>query len=111
VLACAEAGEEEPELKQWVRAKEQDKDLQKELKVKSAGREVIAIQEAGAPELVQAVQRELEQELVQERKSASQISELIQEFGVFKASIIYIAFILSDRLPLFEANFRYFYTR
>ena len=52
-----------------------------------------------------------EQEPVMERKSASQISELIQVFGVFKASIIYFTFILSDRLPLFEANFRYFYTK
>lgn len=72
-------GEGVPELKQWVRVKEQDKDLQKELKVKNAGREVIVIQEA--PESVQVVPQELElelvlvQELVQERKSASQISE------------------------------------
>ncbi len=77
---------------------------------------MIVIQGAEAPESMPVVQLGLEQELelvqelVQERKSASQISELIQEFGVFKASIIYIAFILSDRLPLFEANFRYFYT-
>lgn len=74
-------GEGVPELKQWVRVKEQDKDLQKELKVKNAGREVIVIQEAAAPESVQVVPQELEQEpvleqeLVQERKSASQISE------------------------------------
>lgn len=74
-------GEGVPELKQWVRVKEQDKDLQKELKVKNAGREVIVIQEATAPESVQVVPQELEQEpvleqeLVQERKSASQISE------------------------------------
>lgn len=74
-------GEGVPELKQWVRVKEQDKDLQKELKVKNAGKEVIVIQEAAAPESVQVVPQELEQELVlvqelvQERKSASQISE------------------------------------
>ncbi len=74
-------GEGVPELKQWVRVKEQDKDLQKELKVKNAGRGVIVIQEATAPESVQVVPQELElelvlvQELVQERKSASQISE------------------------------------
>lgn len=54
---------------------------------------------------------ELEPEPVLERKSASLISEQILEFGAFKASIIYIAFILNDCLPLFEANFRYFYTR
>ena len=81
MVVCEKGVEGEPELKQWVRVKEPVKGLQRDQRVKSAGREVIVIQEAGAPELKPVVQpgleRELvlEQELVQERKSASQISE------------------------------------
>ena len=44
-------------------------------------------------------------ELELERESASQISEQILEFGAFKASIIFIAFILNDCLPLLRQTF------
>jgi hypothetical protein len=60
---------------------------------------------------VPEAQQGIEQELEMEPESASQASEQILEFGAFKASIIYIVFILNDRLSLYEANFRYFYTK
>lgn len=49
--------------------------------------------------------QEIEQELEIEPESASQISEQILEFGAFKASIIFIAFILNDCLPLLRQTF------
>jgi hypothetical protein len=55
------------------------------------------------PVAQQGIEQEQEQEL--EPESASQISEQIQEFGAFKASIIYIAFILNDRLSLMRQTF------
>jgi hypothetical protein len=55
------------------------------------------------PVAQQGIEQEQEQEL--EPESASQISEQIPEFGAFKASIIYIAFILNDRLSLMRQTF------
>lgn len=50
-------------------------------------------------------QQGIEQELEMEPESASQASEQILEFGAFKASIIYIVFILNDRLSLMRQTF------
>lgn len=80
-------------------------------------RMVIVSPQTGAGVLVLVVQQGLDQEPVldqeldQERTPAGQISEQIEQFGAFKASIIYFTFILRDCLPRFEANFLYFYRK